>query len=88
MAYTYGARDLAISSLGVLGGPTLVRTAMGLRIAGDLADAAILSRYADKPEVRSKVLAVTLGWGVLNALALLKDEQAARRSRTSLLPSS
>jgi hypothetical protein len=87
MAYTYGARDLTISSLAVLGGPTLVRAAMGLRVAGDLADAAILSEYAEKPEVRAKVLAVTIGWGVLNTLALLKDEQALRRSRKSLLPS-
>jgi hypothetical protein len=86
MAFTYGARDLTISTLGVLGGPSLVRAAMGLRIAGDLADAAILSQYAEKPEVRTKVLAVTIGWGVLNTLALLKDEKGVRRSQKSLLP--
>ena len=85
MAYTYGARDLTISTLGVLGRPALVRAAMGLRVAGDLADAAILSQYAEKQEVRTKVLAVTLGWGALNTLALLKDEKALRRQR-SLLP--
>jgi hypothetical protein len=87
MAYTYGARDLTISALGVLGGPTLVRAAMGLRVAGDVADAAILSQYAEKQDVRAKVLAVTIGWGVLNTLALVKDEQGIRRSRKSLVPS-
>lgn len=85
IAYTYAARDLSISALGVLGSPALVRAAMGLRIVGDVADAAILSEYADKQQVRTKVLAVTIGWGVLNSLALLKDEQAQRR-RTKLLP--
>ena len=78
VAYTYGARDLSISALGVLGTPALVRAAMGLRIAGDLSDATIMSRYAPNQKVRTKVLAVTIGWGVLNALALLADEKAAR----------
>ncbi len=78
VAYTYGARDLGISALGILGTPSLVRAAMALRIAGDLSDATILSRYAHDQKVRTKVLAVTIGWGALNTLALLADERAAR----------
>ncbi len=78
VAYTYGARDLSISALGILGTPALVRAAMALRIAGDLSDATILTRYAPNQKVRSKVLAATIGWGVLNTLALVADERAAR----------
>jgi len=51
---------------------------MALRIAGDLGDATILSRYAPSSAVRNKVLGVTLGWAVLNTAALLADEKAAR----------
>ena len=50
-----------------------------LRIAGDLSDAAILSRETSDPAVRQKVLAVTLGWASLNALALLVDSRRAKR---------
>lgn len=78
VAYTYAARDLGISALGILGSPSLVRAAMALRIAGDLSDATIMSRYAPNQKVRTKVLAVTIGWGVLNTAALLADEKAAR----------
>ncbi|HET6699378.1 MAG TPA: hypothetical protein VFG88_09840 [Nocardioidaceae bacterium] len=80
LARTYGGRDLAVSALAVFGStPTTVRTAMLARIAFDLSDAALLSREAGRPgarpDARAKVLAVTLGWAGLNALALL----AARR---------
>lgn len=78
LATTYGVRDLAISGLGIFGrsGKT-VKAAMLARIACDLGDAAILSRRTDDPEVRQKVLAVTLSWAGLNALALFVDSVRA-----------
>jgi hypothetical protein len=76
LAQTYGVRDLAISSLGIVGtAPRTVKAAMALRIAMDLGDAALLSARADSAEVRRKVLAVTLGWAALNTLALLVDSR-------------
>jgi hypothetical protein len=74
LAQTYGVRDLAISSFGIFGrsGKT-VRTAMMIRIAMDLGDAALLGTRTKDDAVRRKVLAVTLGWAGLNALALLID---------------
>lgn len=74
LARTYGVRDLAISSLGIFGrsGKT-VKAAMLLRIAMDLGDAVLLSSRTDDEEIRTKVLAVTLGWAGLNALALVVD---------------
>ncbi|GAA2155808.1 hypothetical protein GCM10009844_43430 [Nocardioides koreensis] len=77
LAETYGVRDLAISALGIFGrSPRTVRAAMLLRIAMDLGDAALLSTKTDD-EVRQKVLAVTLGWAGLNALALVVDSLRA-----------
>jgi hypothetical protein len=74
LAYTFAGRDLAISTLGIAG-PTraLVATAMGLRIAGDLADAATLGLTSKDASVRGKVLGATLGWATLNAVALAVD---------------
>ena len=74
LAYTYAGRDLAVSTLGIAG-PTraLVTTAMALRIAGDLADAAILGSTARVPQARGKVLGATLGWAAANAVALTLD---------------
>jgi hypothetical protein len=78
LAQTYGVRDLVISSLGIFGrSPRTVRAAMVLRIAMDLGDAALLSTRVGPGRVRTKVLAVTLGWAGLNSLALLVD---ARRN--------
>jgi hypothetical protein len=77
LAETYGVRDLAISALGIFGrSPRTIRAAMLLRIAMDLGDAALLSTKTDD-EVRQKVLALTLGWAGLNALALLVDSVRA-----------
>ncbi len=78
LAQSYGVRDLAISSLAIFGrsGRT-VKAAMLLRIAMDLGDAALLSRRTDDEEIRNKVLAVTLGWAGLNALALCIDSARA-----------
>ena len=74
LAQTYGVRDLAISSLGIFGrsGKT-VKAAMVLRIAMDLGDAALLASKTKDDAIRQKVLAVTLGWAGLNALALVID---------------
>lgn len=78
LARTYGVRDLAISSLGVLGRrPGTVRAAMLLRIAMDLGDCALLSATAEDEDVRRKVAAITLGWAGLNALALAIDSRRA-----------
>jgi hypothetical protein len=78
LAYTFAGRDLAISTLGIAG-PTRghVITAMGLRIAGDLADAATLGLAAGSSKARGKVLAATLGWATANAAALAVDLRRA-----------
>ena len=74
LAQTYGVRDLVISSFGIFGrsGKT-VKTAMLIRIAMDLGDAALLSTRTKDDAVRQKVLAITLGWAGLNTLALVVD---------------
>lgn len=74
LAQTYGVRDATIGMFGVFGrsGKT-VKTAMLIRIAMDLGDAALLSTRTKDDAIRQKVLAVTLGWAGLNALALLID---------------
>jgi hypothetical protein len=77
LAYTYGGRDLAISLAALTGrSPTVVRTAVALRIAMDVTDCATLSASTEDRAVRSKVMAVTLGWAALNAVALLLDERS------------
>ncbi len=76
IARVYGVRDVVIGGLGVIGTPRAVRTAMGLRIAGDLADAVVLSTRAPNGKVRTKVLAVTLGYAALNVAALVRDRRA------------
>jgi hypothetical protein len=74
MARTYGGRDLAISGLALASrAPTLVSAAMALRVAGDLTDAAVLGAAAPNAQVRTKMLAATLGWATLNAVALAAD---------------
>jgi hypothetical protein len=75
LAYTYGVRDLASSALVLSGRPALIRTAMALRVAGDLGDCAILTSTTQDPSVRRKVAGVTLGWASLNALAWWLDER-------------
>ena len=78
LAQAYGVRDLAVSALGVLGrSDRAVTTAMLLRIAMDVGDAGLLAARTEG-RVRQKVLAATLGWASLNALALLSD---ARRTQ-------
>lgn len=78
LAQSFGVRDLAISAVGVLSrSERAVRAAMLLRIAMDLGDAALLSRRVSDPEIRTKVLAVTLGWAGLNTAAVLLDRRSA-----------
>ena len=79
LARTYGVRDLAISSLAIFGrSDSTVRAAMVLRIAMDLGDAAVLGSRTEDPELRRKVLGITLGWAGLNALALAIDTARSR----------
>jgi hypothetical protein len=79
LARTYGARDLAISSVGLLAkSPKAVSAAMVVRIVCDVADGLLLSGKAADAQSRQKVLGVTLGWATLNALALVTDRRRAR----------
>lgn len=75
VAYTYTGRDLSISALAFTGSPLGVRASMIMRIVGDITDATVLGTYAPTTQVRRKVLGVTLGWGVITALALVWDER-------------
>ena len=78
LARAYGVRDVVVSALGVAGTSSrLVRTSMALRVAGDLTDAVVLSMRAPNAKVRSKVLAVTIGWAALETAALLRDRRTA-----------
>jgi hypothetical protein len=74
LAQAYGIRDVAIGAFGLFGrsGRT-VRTAMLIRIVMDLGDAALLAPRMRDDAIRQKVLAVTLGWAGLNAVALAID---------------
>ena len=77
IATTYGFRDLAVSAVGVLGrSPQAVRTAMVIRIGCDLSDAVVIAPLAQSTRSRQKVLAATLGWASLNAIAVLVDRRS------------
>jgi hypothetical protein len=81
LARTLGARDLAVAAFGILGrSEKTVTAAMLLRVMMDLSDAAVLCREAESDEIRQKVLAVTIGWASLNALALAVDRRRARKT--------
>ena len=80
LATTYGARDLAISSVGALArSEKAVSAAMVIRILCDVTDGLILAAKAPDDATRQKVLGVTFGWAALNTLALLSDRRLARR---------
>jgi hypothetical protein len=82
LARTYGARDLAIGALGLLGrSDRTVATAMKARIAFDLADALLLSTKATD-ENRSKLLGITCGYAAVNAVALMIDRRSSGRAAT------
>ncbi len=80
LARTYGARDLAISGVGLLSrSPKAITAAMAIRIVCDVSDGLLLSGRAADAQARQKVLGVTLGWAALNTLALVTDRRRARR---------
>ncbi len=74
LAFTYAGRDLPISLLGALGPAPAVPVALGLRLAGDLTDAATLGSTTTG-SARTKVLAATLGWGAVNLVAFAADRR-------------
>jgi hypothetical protein len=78
LARTYGARDLAVSAVGLLArSEAAVTAAMVVRIASDLSDCVLLSLQAKDSTARAKVLGVTLGWAALNIAALVADRRRA-----------
>jgi hypothetical protein len=79
VARTYGARDLAVSALGVSGkSDRTVTAAMLMRILMDVSDGLLLSARVKDAATRQKVLGVTFGWAALNALALRIDRRRYR----------
>ena len=85
LATTYGARDLTISTVGLLGrSEKTISAAMAIRIACDISDGLILATRAKDDATRQKVLGVTFGWAALNTLALVSDRRRARRARQAL----
>lgn len=86
LAQTYGGRDLAIGTLGLLGrSPRTVKAAMLLRIVSDVSDGLILAARAEDDQTRQKVLGVTFGWGALNTLALLRDRRTERLAEGAMV---
>ena len=85
LATTYGARDLTISTVGLLGrSEKTISAAMAIRIASDISDGLILATRAKDDATRQKVLGVTFGWAALNTLALVSDRRRARKARQAL----
>ena len=85
LATTYGARDLTISTVGLLGrSEKTISAAMAIRIACDISDGLILATRAKDDATRQKVLGVTFGWAALNTLALISDRRRARKARQAL----
>ncbi len=80
LAQTYGARDLAVGTLGLLGrSERTVTAAMLARIAFDVSDGLLLASRADDDETRAKVIGITWGYAALNTLALLADRRRAKK---------
>ena len=85
LATTYGARDLTISTVGLLGrSEKTISAAMAIRIACDISDGLILATRAKDDATRQKVLGVTFGWAALNTLALVSDRRRARKAKQAL----
>ena len=85
LATTYGARDLTISTVGLLGrSDKTISAAMAIRIACDISDGLILATRAKDDATRQKVLGVTFGWAALNTIALVSDRRRARKARQAL----
>jgi hypothetical protein len=80
LAQTYGARDLAVGTLGLLGrSERTVTAAMLARIAFDVSDGLLLASRADDDETRAKVIGITWGYAALNTVALLADRRRAKK---------
>lgn len=80
VAYTYAARDLPVSAVGLFASsPALVTASMVMRILSDFGDAAILGSTTENPEARKNALMITTGWGVLNTAALLIDRRSLKK---------
>ena len=60
--------------LGIVGPASLVPVTVGLRIANDLTDAAVLGSTTTG-KVRTRILGITLGWAALNAAAFALDSR-------------
>jgi hypothetical protein len=79
LAQTYGARDLAVSALALVGrSDRRITTAVLLRIVFDVTDGLVLAPKAGRQSdstARDKVLGVTFGWATLNAVALMVDRR-------------
>ena len=85
LAMTCGARDLAISTVGLLGrSEKTISAAMAIRIVCDVSDGLILATRTKDDATRQKVLGVTFGWAALNTLALVSDRRRARKARQAL----
>ncbi|MDF9715112.1 hypothetical protein INN71_13380 [Nocardioides sp. ChNu-153] len=73
LAKTYGVRDVLVSLTGVLGSRKAGRVSLGLRIASDLTDCALLLQKLDDPAAQRKTAAATIGWALLNTAVLVAD---------------
>jgi hypothetical protein len=74
LSLTYAGRDLPISLLGVLGPGPAVPVALGLRLAGDVTDAATLGSTTSG-SARAKVLGASMGWAAVNVAAFALDRR-------------
>ncbi len=72
LSRTYAGRELPVTLLGIFGPASIVPTTVALRIANDLTDAAVLSSTTTG-KIRTRILAVTLGWAAVNAAAFALD---------------
>ncbi len=72
LSRTYTGRELPVTLLGIFGPPAVVPTTVGLRIANDLTDAAVLGSTTTG-RVRRRILGITLGWAAVNATAYALD---------------
>lgn len=81
LAQSYGARDVAVSLLGVVGSERTVKASMLIRIACDISDGLLLANRTKDEDTRTMLLGATFGWAALNALALRVDRRRAKSRR-------
>ena len=74
LARVYGARDVLLGAVGLAAqDPKVVRAALLLRVASDVADAVVLGTRSPNARVRTGALASTLAWAVVEVAALRRD---------------